>query len=109
MPKYTNLKIAAFEKQLISDENAVILDVRTPAEFASGHLEGAINAPNIKNIVHSLNPNKHYYVHCRIGGRSAVAAYVLALGGFQYVFNLSDSLANTTLPLLKETSVKTQN
>ena len=101
MPRYTNLKMEAFEKQITSDPNAIVLDVRTPAEYADGHLEMAINVPNIKEIIDSLNPSKHYFLHCRVGGRSAVASLVLANRGFQHVFNLSDLIENTSLPLVK--------
>lgn len=105
MPIYKNLKIEEFEKQLRNDADAVILDVRTQAEYYSGHLENAINIPNIKDTHGSLDPEKHYYVHCRIGGRSAVASQVLSMNGFKYVFNLNDSIENTTLPLVKGNAV----
>jgi len=64
----------------------VILDVRTPAEFASGHLDGAINidvqAADFEARVSELDPNADYVVYCRSGNRSAAAIDRMADLGF---------------------------
>jgi phage shock protein E len=64
----------------------VILDVRTPAEFASGHLDGAINidvqAADFDARVSELDPNADYVVYCRSGNRSAAAIDRMADLGF---------------------------
>lgn len=65
---------------------AVVIDVRTPAEFASGHLEGAINidvqAPDFTEQISRLDPAGRYLVYCRSGNRSAVAVAMMADMGF---------------------------
>lgn len=57
---------------------AVLIDVRTPQEFAAGHLAGAINInisdPNFDSKIAQLDHSKACYVYCRSGGRSAAAS-----------------------------------
>jgi phage shock protein E len=54
-----------------------LIDVRTPAEFAEGHLEGAINMPvelpTFAAQVAELDPDVEYLVYCRSGRRADVA------------------------------------
>jgi rhodanese-related sulfurtransferase len=66
-------------------EGVVLLDVRTPQEFAAGHLRGARNidveSPDFTAAVAALDPGTTYAVYCRSGNRSAAAtAYLLDLG-----------------------------
>ncbi|WKK79217.2 rhodanese-like domain-containing protein [Marivirga arenosa] len=105
MPNYKNLTIQEFDQGIKENPEAIILDVRTPSEFASGHLEHAVNAPNISEAISSLDPEKEYFVHCRVGGRSAVTAQYLSMKGFKNINNLNDSIDNTSLKLHKS-SVK---
>jgi rhodanese-related sulfurtransferase len=55
----------------------MLIDVRTPAEFAEGHVEGAINIPvelaTFAQEVALLDPNVDYLVYCRTGRRADVA------------------------------------
>ena len=55
-------------------EGTVIIDVRTPGEFASGHLEGALNidvqSPDFAAQVSQLDPTQEYFIYCRSGNRS---------------------------------------
>ena len=71
---------------------AVIIDVRTPNEFRSGHVEGAINLPiddltesSIDKIVRKDQP---VVLYCKSGGRSKTAANRLRNWGYQDVYNL---------------------
>ena len=65
---------------------ATIVDVRTPAEFAEGHLEGAVNidvqSPDFDQRVSSLDPNGTHLIYCRSGNRSAVAVDRMSALGF---------------------------
>lgn len=69
--------------------NAVVLDVRTPAEYSSGHLEGAQNvdfsSSNFRNSVSTLPKSGSYIVYCRSGNRSAAATGVMKELGFTNV------------------------
>jgi rhodanese-related sulfurtransferase len=59
----------------------VIVDVRTPAEYATGHLDGAVNidfqSPSFDGDVAELDPEADYVVYCQSGNRSAQAVSVM--------------------------------
>jgi len=67
-------------KQILDKDNSslVLIDVRTPEEFNSRHIKGAINLDinheTFTTKIKNLDPNKKYIVYCRSGGRS-LAAY----------------------------------
>jgi len=70
-------------QKLLSDKpDVVVLDVRTPEEFAGGHVAKAVNldfnAADFKERLAQLDRNKTYVVHCAAGGRST-----RSLGRFQ--------------------------
>jgi len=69
----------------MSEVKEVLLDVRSPAEFAEGHAEGAINIPvgELSFRLRELNGSAPIAVYCRSGARSAAAARLLRLGGFK--------------------------
>ena len=69
----------------------VIIDVRTPQEFATGSIEGAVNLP-LKGLPDSLlnegmELDEEVVVYCRSGRRSALAKTVLKAAGFELVFD----------------------
>ncbi len=66
---------------------ALIVDVRTPAEFQRGHAEGAINLPldQIAQGAKRLDASKPLLVCCASGARSAVAAAQLRAKGFEAI------------------------
>ncbi|CAM4213360.1 rhodanese-like domain-containing protein [Zobellia nedashkovskayae] len=73
-------------------ESGILMDVRTPEEFSEGHLDNAVNidwfeADFIKNV-DTIDRARPVYVYCKMGGRSAKAAYVLDSLGFDKVVNL---------------------
>lgn len=70
----------------------VIIDVRTPAEFAEGHINGAINIPvdRIGQDIHSvagINKNSVILLYCRSGSRSDRARTILLQQGYTQVIN----------------------
>ena len=81
---------------------AVVIDVRTPEEFAAGHLEGALNIPvesgDFASVVSGLDPSLTYIVYCRSGRRSAVATEQMVAAGFSEVIDLGslDNAASQT-------------
>ena len=87
-----NLKVNEFA-QKIADPAVVILDVRTPAEFASGHIAGAVNVDfesgSFDQDIQKLENSKTYVVYCRSGNRSGQATSIMAKNGFSSVFNLN--------------------
>ena len=69
-----------------------VVDVRTPAEFAQGHLEGAVNidvsAADFASRISALDPAGSYAVYCRSGNRSATAVATMTAAGFTDVYHL---------------------
>ena len=94
--------------QAKADTTAVILDVRTPAEYAEGHLEGAkqldyLDAEAFDAGVKSLDKANTYYVYCRSGRRSHGACEKMKAQGFK-VFDMEGGYLNWTkqgLPVVK--------
>ncbi len=83
-------------------ENTVIIDVRTPAEFAEGHVDGAINldleSGQFEAELPNLDATLPYIVYCRSGRRSGVAAELMRSNGFSQVtdFQTLENAANKT-------------
>jgi len=71
-----------------------LLDVRQPKEYESEHLPGAklIPLPDLGPRIHELNAERPTIVYCAIGGRSRIAAQMLASKGFKEVYNLSGGI-----------------
>ncbi len=101
METYVSLKAKEFVNQLINDQNAILLDVRTSSEFNNEHIANAILAPRFETILTDFDKNKNYYVHCRVGGRCAIVAHKMVNAGFRNVFNLNDNLETMILELEK--------
>jgi rhodanese-related sulfurtransferase len=74
------------------DPDLVVLDVRTPAEFAAGHVPGARNIPHdlLQSSIESLSDlrGKHVVLYCRSGRRTQLAAEVLSQAGFKRLAHL---------------------
>lgn len=85
---------AAFQ-QAIAD-GAKVIDVRTPAEFATGHIEGAVNldiaGPDFAAEIAALDPQQDYAVYCRSGNRSAVASAQMADIGITSIVDLGTGI-----------------
>ena len=76
----------------------VILDVRTPQEYAEGHIQGAINidynASGFQNKVGKLDKTKTYLVYCHTGIRSAAASKIMVSLGFKNVNNMTGGITD---------------
>jgi phage shock protein E len=74
--------------QLLKD-GAVVIDVRTPAEFSVGNVKGSINIPldQISSQAETLRKHKNIIVCCRSGNRSGQAKRILNAKGFMNVEN----------------------
>ncbi len=84
-----NIADTATIKKWVS-EGALIVDVRTPAEFASGNYKGSINIPLSeveKNINRFGNKDQKIIVYCRSGNRSGIAKDILERHGYRFVLN----------------------
>lgn len=70
-----------------------VLDVRSPGEFAAGHVKGSLNIPHDEIAAHveRLRGFKLLYIHCRSGARAAAAAGVLEKAGLTNLVCVSGS------------------
>jgi len=71
---------------------AAIIDVRSPQEFATGHLEGAVNIPYDQILqrvesIEGVEKSSELLLYCQSGARSAIACSLLAQQGFKRVVN----------------------
>lgn len=92
----------------LSNPDFVIIDVRTPEEYASGHVEDAINmdfyAEDFDEQLNELDRDKIYLIYCRSGNRSGKALDKMEALGFRQVYNMLGGIANwerTNLPTVK--------
>jgi phage shock protein E len=79
--------------QVIEDPNIVIIDVRTPEEFAQGHIAGSVNI-DIANSsfiseISQLDKTRTYAVYCRSASRSTVATSEMEKLGFTSLYNMT--------------------
>jgi rhodanese-related sulfurtransferase len=91
----------------ITESGVVILDVRTPGEFAEGYIEGArmidFQGGSFETEIASLDKNATYAVYCRSGNRSGQAVKIMQDAGFLNLFNLEGGVidwANQGMPLV---------
>jgi rhodanese-related sulfurtransferase len=89
--KYQNISVDQF-KEMMNDEDIIILDVRTPEETTLGTIEGAITlnvlAEEFESQIQKLDKSKTYLVYCRSGRRSVKACNIMADSAFQNLYNL---------------------
>ena len=88
-----NLDQSTWISQFHSDENAVILDVRTPEEFETSRIPNSknidfYNPQNFMKEIEKLDRDSSYYVYCRTGVRSANSCQLMNELGFDKVYNL---------------------
>jgi len=79
-------------------QGVVIVDVRTPGEYAQGHVDGAINIDveggAFDQQIAKLDKNATYVVYCHSGRRSGLATDAMAKAGFTNVVNLQGGIAD---------------
>jgi rhodanese-related sulfurtransferase len=94
-------KVEVLEKpkyQALVEKGYIIIDVRTPEEYAEGHIQGALNI-NVKSEsfvteIENLSKSDTLLVYCRSGRRSLYAAQVMVSFGFQKIYDLEGGFLN---------------
>lgn len=101
------VKPAEFAQKLNSGEGQLI-DVRTPKEYKSGYIKGAVNMHlydnDFEQRIDTLDKNKPVYVYCKVGGRSAEAVTIMKNKGFRHIIELDggmDAWNEAKLPITK--------
>src|SRR6056300_1691303 len=81
-----------FSEKLAASKNAVVLDVRTPEEFAMGHIANAkninVNSPTFRADVTKISKDAEVFVYCKSGSRSATAIKELSELGYTQLWDL---------------------
>lgn len=77
------------EIRKVINEGAFLVDVRSPAEFSSGNVQGSTNIPldKISDQLEKFKGKENIVVFCRSGNRSGQAKSILAENGFKNVIN----------------------
>ena len=83
-------------KTLLAEKKPVVLDLRTPAEFAAGHIAGAVNidfrAPDFAQQIAALDRAPRYVVHCGSGNRSGQALPLFQKLHFEAIYHLDGGI-----------------
>ncbi len=84
----------SFIKQEVVGKNVQLVDVRTPNEYNSGHIDNAVNFDLSRQKafiqqINTLDKDKPVYLYCAVGSRSAYAAKILEREGFTKIFDYS--------------------
>ncbi len=93
-PTLRNARAKIFAQLISRDKNPQIIDIRTPGEYASGHIKGAklINYydPNFAKNIEKAGFDKYrpIYIYCRSGHRSGNSIPVFKKLGFKHIINL---------------------
>ena len=81
---------------LVATAGVTVIDVRTPEEFAQGHIQGAVNynveGPDFANQIMGLDPAGIYAVYCQSGNRSQPAVAQLSSVGIENVYELESGI-----------------
>ena len=82
-------RVSGQKARALVSEGATLLDVRSPAEYGGGHIEGAINIPH-SQVGRRLSevPDGPVVVYCRSGARSAAAGRTLVKAGREAIYDL---------------------
>lgn len=86
----TVLSVEEYAQNLNSDTTAYLIDVRTPEEYAEGHIEGAVlmNVMDEQTFlagIDTLDDSHTYYIYCRSGRRSQKASGLMGERGLKVV------------------------
>ncbi|NRB48457.1 MAG: MBL fold metallo-hydrolase [Saprospiraceae bacterium] len=90
------IDLKALAKAFDQDTEINIMDVRKPSEWSAEHIDGSINIPLdfINDKMSEMSKEKTYYMHCRSGYRSTVAASILKARGFEQLINVHGAVAH---------------
>lgn len=100
-----NISSSEFEQQIINHPKAIIIDARTPQEFASGYIKNAmlidISSPTAVDEISKLDKKLKYLIYCRSGMRSMNMCQYMDQNGFIDVTNLDGGILAWTGPIEK--------
>ena len=91
-PDYKSVDPGAAANMIDENEEVVVLDIRTPEEYAEGHIEGSVNidfkAKDFGERIVKLDRDTTYIVHCRSGARSTASLASFRKLSFPNIYHL---------------------
>ena len=103
--KIENIKAMEAAKILEKNPDMMVLDIRTPEEFNSGHIPKSINidynAENFELEIKKLDRSKPYLMHCRSGFRSTAALDIFRKLKFYHIIHIDDGILGWNKELTK--------
>jgi len=92
---HKRLRVIYWNEVTGRDPDSLLIDVRSPEEFAKGTIPGAVNLPidDLRNSMQKLPADKKIYIFCQIGLRGYLAQRILVQNGYQHVSNISGGYA----------------
>lgn len=100
----TTINVAEFATHFSKDNKIKVLDVRKPGEWSAEHIDGAKHFPLdfINSHMSDIGREETYYLHCRSGYRSTIAASILKARGFEHLVNVHgtfEEITRTAIPV----------
>ncbi len=90
------IQYSTISSEEAQDLNAIILDIRTPIEYDSGHIKDAIlinyYEENFRDNLNKLDKNEKYFIYCRSGHRSKDTLIIMQELNFTNVYNLQKGI-----------------
>lgn len=93
-----SIEVPEFADKYKKEKDLQVLDVRKPTEWEGEHLENSENFPLdfISSNMHQIQKDQEYYLHCRSGYRSTIAASILKARGFEKLINVLGTFEDMT-------------
>ena len=93
--KVTSISAVELHERRESGDAPVVIDVRTPDEYASGHIPGAVNIPfdQVAQRIAEIDAPHGVALYCMIGPRARKGESALLAAGYEKVFHLEGGLA----------------
>jgi rhodanese-related sulfurtransferase len=101
---YRNARVAELQAEIVAGRPPYVIDVRSPQEWAGGHIEGAVHIPvdDLQKRLHEVaRDGRKLFVICAGGGRSQAAASFLAGRGYLNVHNVEGGMNSWKGPVVK--------
>ena len=90
-----SISASELDAQAESQAALVVIDVRSPAEYASGHIPGAVNIPfdQVARRIGEIDAPGGVALYCMVGPRARLGESALLAAGYEKVFHLEGGLA----------------
>lgn len=106
--EYCELNCKDFESKITSDNDFLLVDVRTPKEYRNGHMQNAINVSYFHSwftdSIKKLDHSKTIYMYCQTQHRSPLASRKMKKMGFKKIVDLKGGFMkweNNNMPIVK--------